>query len=262
MNTTARLFPLPVEVSPASQWCQRWNNRTHSWRHRHDGGFDADRYHIEPLDEAAAKRYITAHHYSATYPAALSRWALRDHQRRLVGVAVLGVPMSPAVLTGVFPDLEPMVESAELSRFVLADGVAANGESWFLGQVFAHEAARGRRGVVAFSDPVPRVVAGQILFPGHIGTIYQASNALYTGRSTARTLTVLPDGHILTARAAQKIRAAERGHHHVEARLVALGAPPRRGVTGGAAWLADALSNSAPSGCAIPATTATPSDSA
>jgi hypothetical protein len=150
------------------------------------------------------------------------------------------------VLTNVFPDLEPITESAERCRLCLNDSVASNGETWFLAQVFAQAAARGLRGIVTFADPVPRLVAGRDLFPGHIGTIYQAKGAEYLGRSTPRTLTVLPDGQILSARAAQKVRAGEpssstRRHHHVETRLVALGARPRRGATTGAAWLNQAL---------------------
>lgn len=246
MTAAARLFALPGEASPASQWCQRWNAGTHTWRHRSQGGFDPDRYSVEPLDESplhetTAKRYITTNHYSTSYPAALSRWALRDRDRHLVGVAVIGVPMSTAVLTNVFPDLEPITESAELCRLCLNDSVASNGETWFLAQVFAQAAVGGLRGIVTFADPVPRIVAGRVLFPGHISTIYQAKGAEYLGRSTPRTLTVLPDGQILSARAAQKVRAGERGHHHVETRLVALGARPRRGATTGAAWLNQAL---------------------
>jgi hypothetical protein len=46
---------------------------------------------------------------------------------------------------------------------------------------------QGVRGVVSFSDPVPRrTAAGDLVFPGHIGTIYQASNAGYLGRTTPR----------------------------------------------------------------------------
>ena len=40
--------------------------------------------------------------------------------------------MQRRVLTAVFPDLEPYAESLELIRFVLAESVPANGESWFL----------------------------------------------------------------------------------------------------------------------------------
>lgn len=236
-----RLFPLASPVLPASEWCQRWTGGTHSWRHRSDGGFDPGRYSVTPLEETTAKQFIVTNHYSGTYPAALARWGLWEEGRRLVGAAVLAVPMAATVLTNVFPRLQPCAESAELARFVLVDDVAANGESWFLAQTFARAAQAGWKGVVSFSDPVARHVAGRLVFPGHIGTIYQAANAIYTGRATPRTAVVLPDGRILTARSAQKVRAGERGHHHIEARLVALGAQPRRGRTTGAAWLGQAL---------------------
>ena len=50
--------------------------------------------------------------------------------------------------------------------------------------------AGGMRSVVSFADPVPRRVGGRVLFPGHVGIIYQAANAVFTGRSTARRLTL------------------------------------------------------------------------
>jgi len=96
--------------------------------------------------------------------------------------------------------------------------------------------------VVSFADPVPRrTVEGRVFAPGHVGTIYQASGATYTGRATARTLTLLPDGTVLNGRAAQKVRRGEVGHEYVERRLVGLGArPPVAGedMTG---WLRSAL---------------------
>lgn len=54
-------------------------------------------------------------------------------------------------------------------------------------------ARAGMRGLVAFADPVERQTKDKIIVkPGHFGTIYQASNALYLGRATRRTLTLLP----------------------------------------------------------------------
>jgi hypothetical protein len=149
--------------------------------------------------------------------------------------------MGAAVLTGVFPRLEPMVESVELGRFALLDEIPANAESWMLARVFHLAALAGVRGVVSFSDPMPRRSStGAVLTPGHVGTIYAASYAVYTGRGTPRTILLLPDGTVLSDRAAQKVRAQERGHLHVERRLVSLGAPPLDGAQP-AAWLRAAL---------------------
>jgi len=109
-----RPAPLP-ELRVDGPWCLRWRDRRHSWRHRSDGGFDPDRYRVAPIEEATAKAFVTAHHYSGTYPAAVRRYGMWDQPTgQLVGVAVYGVPMSLRVLTNVLPDLEPLTESLEL----------------------------------------------------------------------------------------------------------------------------------------------------
>jgi hypothetical protein len=89
----------------------------------------------------------------------------------------------------------------------------------------------GLRGVVSFSDPVPRRAAdGRLVFPGHLGTIYQAHNAAYLGRSRPSTLRLLPDGAVLSNRALQKLRSTDRGWRYVVASLVRFGAvPPQDG---------------------------------
>lgn len=236
------LFPRAREVTPASQWCQRWEAGRHRWRHAsHDRPLRPELYTVAPLAEPAARAYIVANHYSGSYPAALQRYGLWRGGGRLVGVAVLGVPTSVATLTRVFPDLEPYSESAVLSRFVLADAVPANGESWFLARVFAQAAEAGMRGIVSFADPVPRRIGGRLVFPGHVGTIYQAANAVFTGRTTPRKLTLLPTGQVLNDRAKSKVRQQESGHDSIERRLIALGARiPRAGQHPGT-WLAQAL---------------------
>jgi hypothetical protein len=175
----------------------------------------------------------------------------------LVGVAVYGIPVSTRSLALAFPTLEPLVASIELSRLVLEGAPASttplgaapggpvrapgNSESWFLARTFEHLATRGILGVQTFADPVPRRINGTVVFPGHVGWIYMASNATAAGRSTARTLTVMPDGTVLNDRAKQKVRGQERGHEHVERALVAAGARPPRPFENPARWLTAAL---------------------
>jgi hypothetical protein len=48
----------------ASDWCQRWAARRHSWRHRSEGGFDASRYDVALLAESEARTFVEANHYS------------------------------------------------------------------------------------------------------------------------------------------------------------------------------------------------------
>lgn len=230
-----------AEIATASSTCQRWAGRTSTWR-RAGEPFDPGRYVVAPVAHGPAKAFVVDQHYSGTFPSAKHVYGLHEAASgRLVGVAVLSIPTSMPVLTNVFPGLEPMVESLELGRFVLVDDVPANGESWFLARAFRLAADVGVRGVVSFADPVPRSTAAGLVFPGHVGMIYQASNALLAGRSTARTVRLLPDGTTLNDRAVSKVRAQDRGHEYVERRLVAMGARPLRAGEDPAAWLASAL---------------------
>jgi hypothetical protein len=134
----------------------------------------------------------------------------------------------------------PYNESLDLSRVVIFDSVPANAESWFCARAFELAAAAGIRGIVAFSDPIPRGRGSDLIMPGHVGTIYQASNFIYTGRGTPRTLILLPDGTALTARATAKVTGGEPGRDGVVARLIAQGATPPAGESP-TEWLAQAL---------------------
>lgn len=202
---------------------QRWRDGRDRYRPAAEP-IDPRAYEVAELeDDTRAKGFVLAHHYSGTYPAARRRFGLY-RGAELAGVAVFSHPCSDKVLTSVFPG--PALEALELGRFVLLDDVPGNGETWFLGRCFQALRAEGFRGVVSFSDPLPRTNRqGARVFAGHIGTIYQAHNGVYFGRATARTLQLLPDGQVFSARAAQKIRAGDRGWEYAAAQLEAAGAP-------------------------------------
>lgn len=187
-------------------------------------------------DDRLSKPFVVAHHYAACYPAARFRFGLLRHDD-LVGVAVFSHPCHDRVLTNVFGGVA--TDSVELGRFVLLDEVPFNGESWFLGCCLRRLRALGLRGVVSFSDPVPRTTQeGRLIFPGHVGTIYQAGNAAYLGRGRARTLRLLPDGTVFSERARQKVCAHEQGREYAQAQLVRFGADPLGPADDGRAWLA------------------------
>lgn len=220
---------------------QRWRDGRHSWRHTSEGGFNPLRYDVGIPDPWLARTFVESHHYSHRYVAASREYGLFEGDE-LIGVAVLSVPMRRSVLTNVLPDLVPYRESLELGRFVLLDRVPANAESWFLARAFELAASDGVRGVVSFSDPVRRYAAdGRIVMPGHVGTIYQATNAIYAGRSTPKVMRLLPDGTVLSERAISKIRGGEVGADYAERQIVAAGAKPRGPSQDRRAWLAGAL---------------------
>ncbi len=234
------LLPLVGPVVRCGCAPQRWRDRRDSYRPADDERFEPAAHEVAAIaDDATAKRFVTEHHYSASYPAARFRFGLY-RSAELVGVAVFSVPCHPAVGQRVFGG-QPN-ESVELGRFVLLDSVRCNGESWFLARCLAELRQLDLRGVVSFSDPCPRTRAdGSLVFPGHLGIIYQASNAVYLGRTRTRSKLLLPDGTELPARAISKVRNGERGADGVARRLEAAGAPSAPAAGPSTAWLDRAL---------------------
>lgn len=203
-------------------------------------------YSVDALDEVPAKHFVETHHYSGTYPAARWRFGLFAPGGRLVGVCVFSHPSNDRVLTSRFPGAAK--DSTELGRLVLLDEVGFNGESWFVSRCFPTLRRAGVRGVVSFSDPLARDdVHGRVVHQGHLGVIYRGLGARYTGLATPRTLHLLPDGSVFSARTAQKVRSLERGWLYGVQQLVRQGAaacpvhPGEEGLPGArvaaAAWL-------------------------
>jgi hypothetical protein len=206
---------------------QRWRSSRDSYRPPEET-IRTREYDVEELTrDTEAKQFVLEHHYEGSYPAARFRFGLYHHGL-LVGVAVFSHPMNDKTVTNVFPG--PATDAVELGRFVLLDEVPGNGETWFLARAFEQLRRKELRGVVSFSDPVPRTnVRGRTVFLGHIGTIYQAHNGQYLGRGTPRTLKLLPDGQVLSDRVIQKIRAREQGWEYGIDLLVQHGAPVPEG---------------------------------
>lgn len=121
------------------------------WRHGRsrfvppDTRFNPARAEVVLLPEAEAKAFVTAHHYSGSFPPARCRIGLMVKpspfaQERLAGAAVYSVPMQPATISrylGVAP-----AEGVELGRLVLLDddgsgAIGFNAESWFLARAIS-----------------------------------------------------------------------------------------------------------------------------
>lgn len=197
-------------------------------------------YEVAPISRVEAKAFVLTHHYSGTCTTLRYQFGL-FHRGTLVGVAVFSQPCNNAAITNWFPGVTHL-EGVELGRFVLLDEVPGNGETWFLARCFDllkvtatppknwpdDKPWTGIRGVLSFSDPMPRTSQnGDTVFGGHLGTIYQASNAAYLGRGRARTLRLLDvDGKVLNFndRAASKIRKKEKGWDYSSQQLLRAGA--------------------------------------
>lgn len=214
---------------------QRWRQGRDSYRPAGEPIVTTD-YEVARIDDdATARSFVQEHHYSGTFPAARFRHGLY-RRNALVGVAVFSHPTNDRTLTNVFPG--SATDAVELGRFVLLDDVPANGETWFLARCF-RDLRQDVAGVVSFSDPMPRTTLdGRTVFPGHVGTIYQAKCGTYLGRGTGRVLRLLPDARVLSDRTVQKIRKRERGWRYGAAQLERWGADALGELDDAVAWLA------------------------
>lgn len=216
---------------------QRWREGRDSYRPAEP--IDTRAYEVAQLaGDGVAKPFALSHHYSGSYVAARFRFGLY-RSGELAGVAVFSHPVNDRVIVNALG--VSATEGVELGRFVLLDHVPGNGETWFLARCFEVLRKAGLAGVVSFSDPGRRTnAAGLPVFGGHVGTIYQAHNAAYLGRGTARILNLLPSGRALNQRTVSKIQKGEVGWRYAVRQLVAEGAPA---YSGGdlRTWLSQAL---------------------
>jgi hypothetical protein len=233
---------VPVTPAGASHLAdKRWRRGRASWV-TPAARFDARAYAVDVVEQARAKAFVVEHHYAGSYPAARLAVGLfgagAGGHAQLVGVAVFSQPMNQQVIpahTGLAP-----AAGTELGRFVCLDSVLFNGESWFLPRAFALLAAeKDVAGVVSYADPLERRTAAGVVYKRqHWGTIYQATNALFVGRSSPRRLLLAPSGQVVSDRSLSKIRQEERGWRYASAQLMAAGAPPRAAHEEAAAWVA------------------------
>jgi hypothetical protein len=243
-----------VQLELDVSWCQRWSpTGEQRWQHPRYSVFDRTRYGVQAINAKPAREFVVTHHYSQSWCAPKFCYGLFDlagPEPRLVGVAVLSIPVK-AVAVKSFPNLVPFYEAVELGRLVLLDEVAANGESFFLAEVFRLAAAKGIRGIVSFADPVRRTTLDdRVIFGGHIGEVYGLamgsqdgrSGFGYTGRTDRSIKTLMPDGRILNEQARSKITGLRQGWQYGVRFLAEYGArdldpaqdDPRE-------WLAEAL---------------------
>lgn len=128
---------------------------------------------IEP-DDGSVVEYIRENHYSGTCNPISNRWALRTEEgKEIVGGIVFANPMSEQVRSFVAGGEQDKHRVTELHRLYTDDRCGKNVESWFIARALKRlkEKKSKYRFVVSYADGNE----------GHVGTIYQATNAIYTG---------------------------------------------------------------------------------
>lgn len=208
---------------------QRWRTRRASFVDNLSV-IDPRRYAVDALETPIARAFIADHHYLPSYPAARLAVGLfgpgPGGRSALAGVAVFGVPTTGAVITRHAGLAEH--QGCTLSRLILLDDVAGNGESFFIARALRllRRDKPEIEAVVSYSDPMA----------GHIGQVYCASNAAYRGRTAPRTGYAI-GGTPISGRSLSKIRLGEQGAAGAVDQLVALGAPPPAFGEALATWL-------------------------
>jgi hypothetical protein len=136
-----------------------------------------DNYWVDKVPTSEGKEFVKKHHYShGIHNGPMTYGLYRDME--LIGVCAFANPCSEAVCASVF-GLEHKRSVTELHRLVIIDDTPKNTESWFI--VRALKMLKRDRpqynAVLSFADATE----------GHLGVIYQATNAIYTGTSGKAT---------------------------------------------------------------------------
>jgi hypothetical protein len=135
-----------------------------------------------PISRVDAKTLIVRNHYSHTLPGGTKMSFGVILNGRLLGVMTFGVGpfYGYKLVDGATPD-----DVVTLTRLWLSDELPRNSESKVLGTALRSlKRDTSIKFVLAYSDPAV----------GHLGIIYQATNWLYTGLSTATPLYDIGDG--------------------------------------------------------------------
>jgi hypothetical protein len=232
-----------LEQNGMASVCQRWKAEVDSYVPVEGGTkFNPSDYTVAQIrkntkgTDPGAKEFVLKNHYSGSFP----QWTCGAglfHGTTLVGAAAYGNgPPQAAGKPSLYAGLGHR-DIAELKRFVLLPDVPGRAETWFLARAnqIARDHYEGRgdtlKLLLSYADPVPRKsTAGKLTMPGHIGNIYQASNALYIRPAEGKTLFLTPEGHAPDPRMLSKIESLDRSspqHGAVQAqrRLISEYAP-------------------------------------
>ena len=144
---------------------------------------------VGPASTADVREFCQRYHYTNTGGNAAWRWGLW-HGATLLGVVAYNRPTRPAC-EAVF-GAEHYDRVWHMGRLALADMAPHNSESRLI--------AGSLRAIERERPSVWAVLTFAATDVGHVGYVYQATNALYTGTGGEPTLYVTPEGVRMTHR--------------------------------------------------------------
>ena len=131
-----------------------------------------EHYSIQQINYKTAMEVVIREHYlHRKAPCSISFGLFKKDI--LMGVVCYGTPSSAPLRMGI-AGKENANNVIELTRLWVSDEVPKNGESFLIGRTLKYA---GKEIIVSFAE----------INQGHVGTVYQATNWLYTGLSAKRT---------------------------------------------------------------------------
>jgi hypothetical protein len=156
-------------------------------------------FDVRPIPTITAKEILVRYHYLHSLPGGTKLAFGVFVDQRLLGAVTLGVGpfLGYCLVEGAKPE-----DCITLTRLWLSDELPKNSESRVLGIVLRGLSKNtGLKFVLSYTDPAA----------GHIGVIYQATNWIYTGLSSATPLYEI-DGKVRHSRSF----AASFGTHSIQ----------------------------------------------
>lgn len=126
-----------------------------------------DKYKIKLIDKKLANKIQIENHYLHTRASCIYGFGLFEEDK-IIGVILYGNPTAPTTLNICGDDERKNV--IEITRLWIKDDTPKNTESYFIGNTIK---LIDKEIIIAFADPEFE----------HVGTVYQASNFIYTERS-------------------------------------------------------------------------------
>lgn len=167
---------------------------------------------VAPVSVNDCNEFGNRYHYTGTGGAALWRWGLWNGPV-LHGVIAYNLPTRP-VCESVF-GAEHFDKVWHMGRLILSDKSPRNSESRLIGQSL--------REIRKNFPQVWAVLTYAATDAGHIGYVYQATNAIYTGHSSVEDYFVDSSGNVKNRRNLYEVndltidqRAEKRGWHRVK----------------------------------------------
>jgi hypothetical protein len=143
-------------------------------------------YEVRKISSNEGKAFIIEHHYSHGCHNGPMCWGLFDGDK-LVGVLAFATPCSENVRASVF-GVEYKQHITELHRLVVLDEYGKNTESYFIARVL--------RDFKTLRSDIWAVLSYADSTEGHVGTIYRATNAMFTGSTTRKRFYIDGDNRL------------------------------------------------------------------